>query len=113
MLSVAAGAFGAHGLQGRLSADMLALYETAARYQMYHALALILSGLLDREDRRRAIRFAAWSFIAGIALFSGSLYLLAFSGNRTLGAITPFGGVAFLAGWAALFVAVWPGRNPR
>jgi uncharacterized membrane protein YgdD (TMEM256/DUF423 family) len=112
MLSVAAGAFAAHGLQRHLSAEMLAVFETAARYQMYHALALILAGLLEREESNRWIRFAAWSFIAGIALFSGSLYVLALSNTRFWGAVTPFGGTAFLAGWLGLFLALWPRRDP-
>lgn len=104
-LSVAAGAFGAHGLRDVLSPDMLANFETAARYQMYHALALVLLGAIADRLPARAVNWIGWLFIAGIILFSGSLYLMAFTGLRVLGAITPLGGVAFIAGWALLAVA--------
>jgi uncharacterized membrane protein YgdD (TMEM256/DUF423 family) len=110
-LSVAAGAFGAHGLQGQLEPQALQIFETAARYQMYHALALGLAALLLRETRSSGARIAAPLFLAGIVLFSGSLYLLALTGMRWLGMITPFGGVAFLAGWAALGYAALRGRR--
>jgi uncharacterized membrane protein YgdD (TMEM256/DUF423 family) len=104
-LGVAAGAFGAHALRARLAPDLLAVFETAARYQLIHALALVLVGVgLEREDRAAA-RAAGWLFLAGTVLFSGSLYALALSGVRVLGAVTPLGGVCFLAGWAALAVA--------
>ena len=109
-LSVAAGAFGAHGLRDLLSADMLANFETAARYQMYQALALILAGMLAERLPARAVNWAGWLFIAGIILFSGSLYVMSFTGMRMLGAITPLGGVAFIAGWAVLAVAAF--RKP-
>ena len=104
-LAVALGAFGAHALRARLSPDMLAVFETAVRYQMYHAIAIILVGLLAARLDGGWIRAAGWCFGAGIALFSGSLYVLATSGITLFGAITPLGGVAFLAGWAALIVA--------
>ena len=104
-LSVAAGAFGAHGLRDVLSPDMLANFETAARYQMYHALALVLLGAIADRLPARVVNWIGWLFIAGIILFSGSLYLMAFTGLRMLGAITPLGGVAFIAGWALLAVA--------
>ncbi len=104
-LSVVAGAFGAHGLRDVLSPDMLANFETAARYQMYHALALVLLGAIADRLPARAVSWIGWLFIAGIILFSGSLYLMAFTGLRVLGAITPLGGVAFIAGWALLAVA--------
>ncbi|HEY2155885.1 MAG TPA: DUF423 domain-containing protein [Isosphaeraceae bacterium] len=104
-LSVACGAFAAHGLKDHLDERGLALFETAARYQMYHALALVAVGLLARGSRSSgALCVAGYSFLAGILLFSGSLYALALSGVRWLGAITPFGGVLFLVGWAALAV---------
>ena len=94
------GAFGAHGLKGRLSPDMLAVFETGVRYQMYHALALLaLAALAPRFD---VGGLTGWLFVGGIVLFSGSLYLLAFTGVRVLGAVTPLGGVCFLAGWALL-----------
>jgi uncharacterized membrane protein YgdD (TMEM256/DUF423 family) len=104
LVSVAAGAFGAHALRAQLSSDLLDTFETAARYQMYHALALLAVGLwLTRSSEGSGWASAAgWLFVAGTVLFSGSLYLLALSGVRWLGAITPLGGVAFLLGWAAL-----------
>ena len=108
-VGVAFGAFGAHGLRGRLSPDMLAVFETGVRYQMYHALALMLTAaimLTGRIESGRAIAIAGWSFVAGIVLFSGSLYLLAVTGITSLGAVTPLGGVAFLIGWACLAIAM-------
>ena len=106
-VGVALGAFGAHGLRGRLSPEMLAVFETGVRYHMYHALALLAtSALLPRIDSR-AVLIAGWSFIAGIVLFSGSLYALALSGITTLGAITPLGGLAFIVGWISLAVAAF------
>jgi uncharacterized membrane protein YgdD (TMEM256/DUF423 family) len=100
-LAVAAGAFGAHGLRSRLSPADLATFETAVRYQMYHALALLaVAGLLGRGAALAGA--AGWSFLAGIALFSGSLYLLTLAGMRWMGAVTPLGGAAFLAGWVLL-----------
>lgn len=99
-LAVAAGAFGAHALQGRLEPHALAVFETGARYQMYHALAIGLAAAL--AARSVAAQVACWLFLAGIVLFSGSLYALALTGVRALGFVTPFGGFAFLAGWAAL-----------
>ena len=106
-LAVAAGAFGAHGLRARLSPDMLQVFETAARYQMYHALALIAVGLMADRWPSPLLGTAGWLFLAGIVLFSGSLYGLTLSGVRLLGAITPLGGVAFIAGWACLAAAGW------
>jgi uncharacterized membrane protein YgdD (TMEM256/DUF423 family) len=101
-LAVAAGAFGAHGLRGRLDAELLAVFETAARYQMYHALALFAVAWAVRRWPESPAALAGWCFVAGIVVFSGSLYALALSGTRWLGAITPLGGLAFLAGWAIL-----------
>lgn len=101
-LAVAAGAFGAHGLQGRLDAAGLQVFETAARYHMYHALAMGLAAVLARPPRLAGAAVAAALFLVGIVLFSGSLYALALTGQRGLGMVTPFGGVAFLAGWAML-----------
>jgi uncharacterized membrane protein YgdD (TMEM256/DUF423 family) len=98
-VAVAAGAFGAHGLQGRLDAHALATFETGARYQMYHALAI---GLAALALRNAAAQLACALFLAGIILFSGSLYLLALTGVRAFAFVTPFGGLAFLAGWATL-----------
>ena len=105
LIGVGFGAFGAHGLRGRLTPDMLAVFETGVRYHMYHALALLLTAALMPRVPGKAIAAAGWLFVAGIVLFSGSLYLLAVTGVTILGAITPFGGVAFLAGWAALAIA--------
>lgn len=104
-VSVAAGAFGAHVLRQKLEPDLLAVFETAARYQMYHALALVGVGLLCLRGQSAACTAAGAGFAAGTVLFSGSLYLLALTGTRWLGAITPLGGVAFLAGWVALAIA--------
>jgi uncharacterized membrane protein YgdD (TMEM256/DUF423 family) len=102
LLAVAAGAFGAHALRGRLVPDMQTVFETGARYQMYHALALfVTAGAFTRWPGGPVIA-AGWLFVAGTVLFSGSLYLLALTGQRWLGAITPLGGLAFIAGWAAL-----------
>jgi len=104
-LGVAFGAFGAHGLRNRLSPDMLAVFETAVRYQMYHSLALLLVGLMMAPMGGTLIRTAGWAFAVGIVLFSGSLYLLTLTGTTTFGAITPIGGLAFLVGWACLIIA--------
>ena len=98
-LAVAAGAFAAHALRARLEPRALEVFETGARYHMYHALAMILAGVL-------AARTPGWIFQGGIVLFSGSLYALALTDVKALGAITPFGGVAFLVGWVWLAVAV-------
>ena len=98
-VAVAAGAFAAHGLRERLEARALEVFETGARYHMYHALGMIAAGLV-------AARAPGWVFQAGIALFSGSLYALALTDVKALGAITPIGGVAFLVGWIWLAVAV-------
>lgn len=106
-VSVAAGAFGAHALKARLSADLLTIFETGARYQMYHSLGLIAVGLLAASRPSGLLDGAGWAMLAGILLFSGSLYALALSGVRALGAITPLGGVGFLVGWALLALAAW------
>jgi uncharacterized membrane protein YgdD (TMEM256/DUF423 family) len=101
-LSVAAGAFGAHALKQRLPPEQLAVFETGARYQMYHALALFAVAWAASQWDSPAVRGSGWCFIAGTVLFSGSLYLLGWTGTRWLGAITPLGGGAFLAGWLLL-----------
>jgi uncharacterized membrane protein YgdD (TMEM256/DUF423 family) len=106
-LSVAAGAFGGHTLKERLPADLLAIFEIAARYHMYHSLGLIAIGLVAQLRPSPMLSGAGWSMFAGIVLFSGSLYALALTGIRVLGAITPLGGLGFMAGWALLAVAVW------
>lgn len=101
-IAVAAGAWVAHGLRDHLNEAMQATFETGARYQMYHALALMLLAAMARRASSRAVDVAGWCFTVGIVLFSGSLYVLAITGVRGFGAITPFGGVAFLLGWLAL-----------
>ena len=110
-VAVLAGAFGAHALRSRLTPDLLVAFETGARYQMYHALALLaVACSLDRA-RHAALDRAAWLFIAGTALFSGSLYALALSGARGFGAVTPLGGLCLLAGWLSLAWGRWRGRT--
>jgi uncharacterized membrane protein YgdD (TMEM256/DUF423 family) len=106
-LAVAAGAFGAHGLKARLSADMLNTFEIAVRYHFYHALALFVVAWACTRWPSSATTAAGWLFVSGILIFSGSLYTLALTGLRWLGAITPLGGLAFLAGWVCLAWAAW------
>ena len=106
-VAVAAGAFGAHGLKSRLSAEMLSVFETAVRYQTYHALALLAAAWAVSQWPGRAAVSAGWLFVAGTVLFSGSLYALALTGIRSLGAITPLGGLCFLAGWICLAASAW------
>lgn len=104
-IGVGFGAFGAHGLRGRLPAEMLAVFETGVRYQMYHALAILVAAAGVGFTENRLFRTAGWLFAVGIVLFSGSLYALALTGVTMLGIVTPFGGLAFLVGWACLIVA--------
>ncbi|HLP90785.1 MAG TPA: DUF423 domain-containing protein [Nostocaceae cyanobacterium] len=106
-LSVAAGAFGAHALKEKLTERALEIFDTGVRYQMYHALALILVALLlsRLESPSTALLASGWFFIAGVVIFSGSLYALSLSGVKVLGAITPLGGVSLMLGWAALAIA--------
>lgn len=109
LVAVGAGAFGAHALRGRLTPDLLAVFETGVRYQMYHALGLLFVAWAATRWPVGPVRAAGWLFVAGTVVFSGSLYALALSGVRGLGAVTPLGGLAFLAGWLALAVGVWRG----
>ena len=109
LLGVGAGAFGAHALQTRVPEDLLATFETGARYQMYHAFGLLGVGWAASEWPNGFVVAAGWLFLAGILVFSGSLYILALTGVRWLGAITPIGGVAMLAGWLSLAVGIWRG----
>ncbi len=102
LVAVAAGAFGSHALRGRLPPDLLATFEIGVRYQMYHALGIVAVSWAASRWPGTAVHAAGWLFVAGTVLFSGSLYALALSGVRALGAVTPFGGVAFLAGWLLL-----------
>jgi uncharacterized membrane protein YgdD (TMEM256/DUF423 family) len=107
LAAVSLGAFGAHALKGRLSADMLAVWHTGVEYHIYHALGLLAVGLVATQLQESALlKWSGWLMLAGILLFSGSLYALALSGERWLGAITPVGGIAFLAAWALFVVAV-------
>ena len=107
-LAVAAGAFAAHGLQGQIDERALQAFQTGAEYQVLHALALVAVGLLRRHGGPSPwLDAAGWCLFTGILLFSGSLYLLAISGVRWLGAITPLGGLAFIAGWACLAATGW------
>ncbi len=107
-LAVAAGAFGAHALRGRLPDSLLAVYHTASQYQMYHSLALLLVGfLIVRWPGYRSLTMSGWLLLAGMVLFSGSLYALALSGVRPLGMITPLGGALLLAGWGLLAVSLY------
>ena len=104
-LAVAVGAFAAHGLQGRLDAHALQVFETGARYQMYHALAIAVAAYTIRDAAAGAAATAAGFFLAGILLFSGSLYLLSLTGAKAFAFVTPVGGVCFLIGWGALALA--------
>ena len=110
--AVTLGAFGAHALRTRLTPDMTAVWQTAVLYHGWHALALLAVGLvlMHRPDAG-AVALAGWLFVAGVLLFSGSLYALALTGTRGLGAVTPIGGIAFLAGWAAFAWGAWNGSG--
>jgi len=102
------GAFGAHGLRDRLDTRALEIFQTAVQYQMFHSLALLAVGILALQQPQAALlKSSGWLFLLGIVLFSGSLYLLSLGGLRWLGAITPLGGLAFIAGWACLAAAGW------
>lgn len=105
-LAVALGAFGAHGLEGKLSEKMLTIWEKAVNYQMFHTMALLVTGILASKIEGASIVWAGWLFLVGIILFSGSLYLYSTSGIKILAMITPFGGIMFLIGWVVLGYAV-------
>ena len=109
-VGVAAGAFGAHMLKGSLDQAMLAVYDTATRYQMYHAFAMVLSGLIVRISGDSTAAKAGWLFLAGMVLFSGSLYGVSLLGIRWLGAVTPVGGTLFITGWGMLAWCAWRWR---
>jgi uncharacterized membrane protein YgdD (TMEM256/DUF423 family) len=109
--AVAAGAFGAHFLKGILDTSMLATFETAVRYQMYHALGLCIVSLAIERNPTRRFMTVGWLFTAGILLFSGSLYGLSLGGWRWLGPVTPLGGAAFIAGWAVFASGLWMSRS--
>lgn len=108
MLAVVLGAFGAHALKARLDDYSLGVWETAVQYHFYHALALLAVGIVALgQPQSTLLRSSGWLFLVGTLVFSGSLYLLAVSGTRWLGAVTPLGGLAFIGGWACLAVASW------
>jgi len=106
-LAVAFGAFGAHALKEQLSAEMLQTWKTAVDYHFYHALGLLLIGVLSFYMPSSMLKWSAILLVAGVVLFSGSLYAMALSGIRWLGAITPIGGLSFIAGWIVLLLAAW------
>ncbi|MEX1664628.1 DUF423 domain-containing protein [Zhongshania arctica] len=107
-LAVGLGAFGAHGLKATLSADMMAVYQTAVQYHFYHCFALLIVGLLMYSGvQHMSLRVSAVLFFVGVLVFSGSLYAMAFTGARWLGAITPIGGLMFLVAWACLAYSAW------
>jgi uncharacterized membrane protein YgdD (TMEM256/DUF423 family) len=110
-IAVATGAFGAHGLKGRLSPDMLSTFEVGVRYQMYHAFALFVVAWAQTRWPGTLVTTSGWLFIVGTLLFSGSLYVLSLTGVKWLGAITPFGGLAFLGGWLCLAYACFSARQ--
>ena len=105
LIAVVTGAFAAHTLKSRLSPDMFQVFEVAVRYQMYHALGLIAVAWASTQWSSQLITASGWLFVAGIVIFSGSLYILSLTGVRWLGAITPIGGVAFIIGWGCLLWA--------
>ena len=106
--AVALGAFGAHALKAKLAAEQMAVYQTAVQYHFWHALGLLAVGiLLAMRPADGSLAAAAWLLVAGVVLFSGSLYALALTGVRGLGAVTPFGGVALLGAWAMVVRAAW------
>ena len=112
-IGIAAGAFGAHGLKSRLSAEMLSVFEVGVRYQMYHAFALIAAAWMQSKWPSPLITSGGWLFVIGTVLFSGSLYLMSLSGTSWLGAITPLGGLSFLAGWDWFLWPFFSGPCPR
>ena len=112
LLTVAFGAFAAHGLRHQISPDMLLVFNKGVDYQGLHALAMLVTGIMSTQHSSLALSIAGWSFLLGILLFSGSLYLLATSGSSWLGIITPFGGVCFIIGWLSLALAGWRHSGP-
>ena len=106
-IGVAAGAFGAHGLKSRMSTEMLSVFEVGVRYQMYHAFALIIAAWVQAKWPSSLVTTGGWFFVIGTIFFSCSLYLMSMTGVRWLGAITPLGGLAFLAGWVCIAWGAW------
>ncbi len=113
LLAVVLGAFGSHGLEDRLTADLMAIYQTGNTYHFYHSFALLAVGFAALHIDGRMLPASGWCFAAGILFFSGSLYLLAVTGVRVLGAITPVGGVLFIVGWALLAAAAYSAVDSR
>jgi len=108
MLAVAFGAFGAHALKNRLDEYALGVYQTAVQYHFYHSLALLAVGIIAlSQPQTTLLRSSGWLFLLGMLIFSGSLYLLSLTGVKWLGAVTPLGGLAFIAGWGCLAAASW------
>lgn len=107
VLAVITGAFGAHALKGKLADDMMQVYKTGVEYHFYHALGLLLVGILSLQVPSALISWSGILLILGIVLFSGSLYLMALTGMKWVGAVTPMGGLCFIAGWVFLFFAIW------
>ena len=105
-MAVALGAFGAHGLEGKVSEAMLNVWDKAVNYQMFHTMALLVTGVLFMKIKAKSLVYAGWSFLLGIILFSGSLYFYSTTGIKALAMITPFGGVVFLIGWFLLGLSV-------
>ncbi len=110
-LGVVLGAFGAHALKARLTPELLTIFETGVRYHMYHAVALLAVGVAATRWTSASVGAAGWGFVIGIVVFSGSLYILALTGVRAWGAVTPLGGVAFIVGWFALAWAALRGAS--
>lgn len=107
-LVVVLGAFGAHGLKTKISSEMLAVYQTGVHYHLFHALGLMVVGLLETQIEGSAyLKWSGWLMLAGILLFSGSLYILSVNGIRWLGAVTPFGGLSFVVAWMLFVVALF------
>jgi len=112
-ICVAAGAFGAHALKQALDTDMLVVYHTAVDYQFFHSIGLMAIGILHKISPRRSHTIAAWTMLAGIIIFSGSLYILSTTGIKWLGMITPIGGVSFLAAWLILALSYLAGSPTK
>ena len=111
LTGVAFGAFGAHSLRTTTSSEMLSVFEMGVRYQMYHAFALFVASWFLQARQNRKFEYAAWLFVAGVILFSGSLYALALTGIRSLGIVTPFGGLCLLTGWLMLAIGFWEQKS--
>ena len=110
-LAVALGAFGAHALKDKLTEEMVRVYQTGVQYHFYHALGMLLVGMLTAYKTSKYLNWSAWLLVAGILLFSGSLYILAITGIKGLGAVTPFGGVSFIVGWVLLAIGILKGHT--